>query len=187
MVPPSRAGVRPAGLSESAGSPEPAALPAPAGRYPPAGPSEPAESSGPPEPAGAPPLESTPVTRLRGVGPGLAAKLAALGVETVLDLLFHLPSRYEDRTRVREIGSLRPGEAGLVCGRIDAARVRHGQRRSLTVTVADATGTMAMRLFHFNDGQRRSLREGRRIACYGEVRSRSHGLEMTHPEYRLLD
>ena len=187
MAPPSRAGVRPAGLSESAGSPEPAALPTPAGRYPPAEPPEPAESSGPPEPAGAPPLESTPVTRLRGVGPGLAAKLAALGVETVLDLLFHLPSRYEDRTRVREIGSLRPGEAGLVCGRIDAARVRHGQRRSLTVTVADATGTMAMRLFHFNDGQRRSLREGRRIACYGEVRSRSHGLEMAHPEYRLLD
>ena len=127
------------------------------------------------------------MTQLRGVGPGLAAKLAALGVETVLDLLFHLPSRYEDRTRVRGIGSLRPGEAGLVCGRIEAARVRYGRRRSLTVTVTDDAGTMAMRLFHFNDSQRRSLREGRRIACYGEVRSRSHGLEMTHPEYRLLD
>ena len=127
------------------------------------------------------------MTQLRGVGPGLAAKLAALGVETVLDLLFHLPSRYEDRTRVRGIGSLRPGEAGLVCGRIEAARVRYGRRRSLTVTVTDGAGTMAMRLFHFNDSQRRSLREGRRIACYGEVRSRSHGLEMTHPEYRLLD
>ena len=127
------------------------------------------------------------MTQLRGVGPGLAAKLAALGVETVLDLLFHLPLRYEDRTRVRGIGSLRPGEAGLVCGRIEAARVRYGRRRSLTVTVTDGAGTMAMRLFHFNDSQRRSLCEGRRIACYGEVRSRSHGLEMTHPEYRLLD
>ena len=196
MAPSSRAAVRPAGLPEPAGPPEPtgaleatgsldpAASSAPAGHCKPAEPSGPA---GPSEPGVTPSLDSIPVTQLRGVGPVLAAKLAALGLETVLDLLFHLPLRYEDRTRVREIGSLRPGEAGLVCGRIDAARVRYGQRRSLTVMVADATGEMAMRLFHFNDSQRRNLHEGRRIACYGEVRSRSHGLEMTHPEYRLLD
>ena len=183
MAPPSRVAVRPAGPAEPTGAPEPAALSTPAARCKPAGPAEPA---GPHESATTPSLESTPVTQLHGVGPGLAAKLAALGVETVLDLLFHLPSRYEDRTRVREIGSLRPGEAGLVSGRIEAARIRYGRRRSLTVTVTDGTGTMAMRLFHFNDGQRRGLLEGRRIACYGEVRSRLHGLEMTHPEYRLL-
>ena len=135
----------------------------------------------------APPLEATPVTELHGVGPGTAAKLAALGIETVLDLLFHLPLRYEDRTRVRAIGDLHAGRAALTCGRIEDARVRFGRRRSLVVTIGDGAATMAMRLFHFNESQRRQLRPGRRIACYGEVRASPGGLEMVHPEYRLIE
>ena len=158
-------------------------LPEPAGPLEAAGPPEPADS---PEAADAPSLESTPVTQLRGVGPETAAKLAALGIETVLDLLFHLPSRYEDRTCIRAIGSLRPGDNALACGRIEGAEMRFGRRRSLVVTVADGTGAMTMRLFHFNDSQRRGLHKGRRIACYGEVRSGARGVEMVHPEYRLL-
>ena len=144
-------------------------------------------SSGPTAPAAAPSLESTPVTELRGVGSGIAAKLAALGIETVLDLLFHLPLRYEDRTRIHPIGDLRAGSAALTCGRIEGTDVRFGRRRSLLVTIGDDTGTMAMRLFHFNERQRRQLRPGRRIACYGEARSSTGGIEMVHPEYRLLD
>ena len=112
-------------------------------------------SSGPTAPAAAPSLESTPVTELRGVGSGIAARLAALGIETVLDLLFHLPPRYEDRTRIHPIGGLRAGSAALTCGRIEGTDVRSGRRRSLFVTIGDDTGTMAMRLFHFNERQRR--------------------------------
>ena len=138
-----------------------------------------------PEPA--PPLEATPVTELHGVGPGTAAKLAALGIETVLDLLFHLPLRYEDRTRVHAIEDLHAGRAALTCGRIEDARVRFGRRRSLVVTIGDGTAAMAMRLFHFNENQRRQLRPGRRIACYGEVRPSAGGIEMVHPEYRLIE
>ena len=143
--------------------------------------------AGPTAPAAAPPLESTPVTELRGVGPGITAKLAAMGIETVLDLLFHLPLRYEDRTRIQAIGDASAGEAALTCGRIERAGVRFGRRRSLVVTIGDGTGTMSMRLFHFNESQRRQLHPGRRIACYGEMRASSGGMEMVHPEYRLLD
>ena len=146
-----------------------------------------AEATAPIEPAAAPSLESTPVTKLRGVGSGIAARLAALGIETVLDLLFHLPLRYEDRTRIHPIGDLRAGSAALTCGRIEGTDVRFGRRRSLLVTIGDDTGTMAMRLFHFNERQRRQFRPGRRIACYGEARSSTGGIEMVHPEYRLLD
>ena len=135
----------------------------------------------------APSLESTPVTELRGVGSGIAAKLAAIGVETLLDLLFHLPMRYEDRTRVHPIGDLDAGDTAFTCGRIEDAAVRFGRRRSLLVTIDDGTGAMAMRLFHFNENQRRALRPDRRIACYGEVRPSAGGIEMVHPEYRLLD
>ena len=133
------------------------------------------------------PLESTPVTDLAGVGPAIAAKLAGLGIETVLDLLFHLPLRYEDRTRVRAIGDLNAGDTALTCGRIENASVRFGRRRSLVVAIGDGTGTMAMRLFHFNESQRRQLHPGRRIACYGEMHATSGGIETAHPEYRLLD
>ncbi len=143
--------------------------------------SEPIESTA------APPLESTPVTELRGVGPGIAARLAAIGIETVLDVLFHLPLRYEDRTRIHAIGDLRAGDTAFTCGRIDGASVRFGRRRSLVVALGDGTGTMAMRLFHFSESQRRQLRPDRRIACYGEARSSSGRIEMVHPEYRLLD
>ena len=143
--------------------------------------------SEPIEPTAAPPLESTPVTELRGVGPGIAARLAAIGIETVLDVLFHLPLRYEDRTRVHAVGDLRAGDTTFTCGRIEGASVRFGRRRSLVVAVGDGTGTMTMRLFHFNENQRRQLRSNRRIACYGEVRSSSGGIEMVHPEYQLLD
>ena len=139
------------------------------------------------EPADAPPLESTPVTDLRGVGPGIAAKLAGLGIGTLLDLLFHLPLRYEDRTRVHAIGDASAGDAVYVCGRIEGANVRFGRRRSLVVAVEDDTGAVAIRLFHFNENQRLQLRPGRRIACFGEVRRAAGGIEMVHPEYRLLD
>ena len=144
-------------------------------------------SEAPIEPDVAPSLESTPVTELRGVGAGIAAKLAAIGIETVLDLLFHLPMRYEDRTRIHPIGDLNAGDTAFTCGRIESADVRFGRRRSLLVTIGDGTGAMAMRLFHFNENQRRQLRPDRRIACYGEVRPSPGGIEMVHPEYRLLD
>ena len=96
------------------------------------------------EPDAARPLESTPVTELRGVGPRLAAKLAGLGIKTVLDVLFHLPLRYEDRTRIHAIGDLSAGDTALTCGRIESAKRAFGRRRSLVVSIGDGTGTMAM-------------------------------------------
>ena len=52
-------------------------------------------------------LADTPVTALKGVGPKSAERLRKLGIDSVQDLLFHLPIRYQDRTRVVPIGSLR--------------------------------------------------------------------------------
>ena len=141
----------------------------------------------PNEPDAVPPLETTPVSDLHGVGPRTVVKLAGLGIETVLDVLFHLPLRYEDRTRVRPIGDLSAGDTALACGRIESAGIRYAGRPSLVAAIADGTGTMTMRLFHYNQGQRRHLQPGQRIACYGEVRASSDDVEMVHPEYRLLD
>ena len=73
-----------------------------------------------------PKLSIQSVTELKGVGPAVADKLAQLGIDSVQDLLFHLPLRYEDRTRRTALGSLRSGQEVLVAGQIQASGVRPG-------------------------------------------------------------
>ena len=71
------------------------------------------------------------VQNLRGVGPQLAEKLKKLGLETIQDLVFHLPLRYVDKTKISPIGSLQPFTSGLIEGVIKASDVVFGRRRSL--------------------------------------------------------
>jgi len=131
-------------------------------------------------------LNEVPVTSLKGVGPRVAARLDAIGVRTVQDLLFHLPLRYQDKTRISEIGTLRAGDEALVSGEIQLTQLRYGKRRSLISMISDGTGRLLVRLFHFSEAQRRDLGRGRRVICFGEARRGPQGLEMVHPEYRLL-
>ena len=125
-----------------------------------------------------------PVTVLRGVGPRTATALARLDVATVADLLLHLPSRYQDRTRFVPLAEARIGDACLVRGEIVKADLAYGGRRSLTVTFTDGGGFLTMRLFHFSAHQRDQLRTGLWVRCFGEVRGGPAGREMVHPEYR---
>lgn len=129
---------------------------------------------------------AAPVTALRGVGAALAEKLERLGVRRVRDLLFHLPLRYEDRTRLTPIGAARPGTAVVIEGEIAAADVVFGRRRSLLARIADGTGVLSMRLYHFSRQQQTQLGRGTRIRCFGEVRAGATGAELYHPEYRVI-
>jgi len=129
-------------------------------------------------------IERRPVTALKGVGPSLAKRLGKLGIETVADLLFWLPTRYEDRTHVVAIGSLRPGMRAAVEGTIELAEVVFRGRRSLLVRLSDGTGFLTLRFFHFSGAQQQQLMRGARLACFGEVRRGKHGPEIVHPEYR---
>jgi ATP-dependent DNA helicase RecG len=131
-------------------------------------------------------LDATPVTRLKGVGPRNAERLAKIGIETVQDVLFHLPSRYQDRTRITPMGSLRPGDQAVVEGSVELSDIRFGRRRSLLVRIADGTGAVTLRFFHFNASQKAALSRGVRLRCYGEVRNGPSTLEMVHPEYQRL-
>ena len=132
-------------------------------------------------------LDTLPVTVLKGVGPRVAQRLERLRMRTVQDVLFHLPARYEDRTRVTPMGSVRPGEQAVVQGAVDLAEVRFGRRRSLLVRISDGTGALTLRFFHFNAAQQAGFERGRGIRCYGEVRAGAATAEMVHPEYRLVD
>ncbi len=129
---------------------------------------------------------NTPVlTDLDGVGPALQERLERLGINSPADLLFHLPLRYQDRTRVVALGALRPGQYALVEGTIALTEeVRRG-RRMLLSRIGDGSGFLTLRFFHFRASQVRMLQAGRRLRCYGEVRAGVTGLEMVHPEYRV--
>ena len=128
-----------------------------------------------------------PVTALRGVGPGLAEKLERLHIRSLRDLLFHLPSRYIDRTRRTRIGALVPRTDVVIEGTVEVAQVLFGRRRSLVVRLSDGTGAVVLRFFHFNRSQQNRFSEGRYLRCFGEVRRGPQSLEMVHPECHILD
>ncbi len=128
-----------------------------------------------------------PVTVLQGVGPRHAERLARLGIRSVQDLLFHLPSRYQDRTRITPIGCLRPGDQVVVEGEIERNDIRFGRRRSLLVQITDGSGSLLLRFFHFSGAQKANLVQGVRLRCFGEVRRGPAMLELVHPEYSRLE
>lgn len=125
------------------------------------------------------------LTELRGVGPKLAARLRDYGVHQVADLLFHLPLRYQDRTRVTPVAALRPGQEAVVEGTIRLCDVVFGRRRSLVAMLQDDSGSLALRFFHFSAAQRNALQPGTRVRCFGQPRPGRNGLELVHPEYQL--
>jgi ATP-dependent DNA helicase RecG len=127
-----------------------------------------------------------PVTSLKGVGEALALKLARLRIESVADLLFHLPLRYQDRTRITPIGTLRAGHEAVVEGEVVAAEVVRGRRRSLLVRLRDGSGLLSLRFFHFSPAQQQQFQPGSWLRCFGEARAGATGIELYHPEYRLL-
>jgi ATP-dependent DNA helicase RecG len=126
------------------------------------------------------------VGSLRGVGPALAEKLAKLGVTQVQDLLFVLPMRYEDRTQVSAIGTVRHGARYVVEGEIQLTEVAYRRRRQLLCRITDGSGSLTLRFFYFSGAQQAALKRGARIRCFGEVRRGPLGLEIVHPEYRYI-
>ena len=133
-----------------------------------------------------PPLDQIPINRLKGVGPKMKARLADLGIDSVQDMLFHLPRRYEDRTRITPIGQAFFGDCAQIQGEIVGSGVEFGRRRSLCCVIRDDTGMLSIRFYYFNAIQQTRLAAGKLIRCYGEVRHGRSGIEMYHPEYRIL-
>ncbi|MCY4323855.1 MAG: ATP-dependent DNA helicase RecG [Gammaproteobacteria bacterium] len=133
-------------------------------------------------------LQRTPVTELRGVGKATSRQLARLEIEHCLDLPLHLPFRWQRRTSYTPLADLRGNQECLVLGRVIDSQVHqgvsHDVRRSWDVRIADDSGTLTIRFFHFSDFQLRQLRTGDWMRCFGVVRIGPWGRHMIHPEYR---
>ena len=121
------------------------------------------------------------------MGLSVEKKLNNLGINFIDDLLFHLPLRYQDRTRIAKIGSLRQGDEITVCGEVQLTEIKYAKRRMMLSRISDGTGFLTLRFFHFSSQQKQALVRGTKIECFGEVRASSGKLEMVHPEYRILE
>lgn len=132
-------------------------------------------------------LSQVPLSTLKGVGPSLVTKLEKIGLLSVQDLLFHLPLRYEDKTRVTTVRELIPGVSTNIIGEITDNQITHGKRRMLVVTLHDGTGSIKLNFFSFSANQKNSLAVGRTIRCYGEIKRGPRGFQIVHPEYKSLD
>jgi ATP-dependent DNA helicase RecG len=133
-------------------------------------------------------LEYQSVQVLKGVGQAVAEKLERLEIYNIQDVLFHLPMRYEDRTKITPLGSLQPGQQVLVEGVIEHSEVKFmGRgRRSLLCYLSDNTGGIVLRFFHFSKAQQANLGNGTRLRCFGEARRGATRLEIIHPEYQVV-
>ncbi len=131
-------------------------------------------------------ISRQPVSVLKGIGPQSVAKLSKLGIHCLLDLLFHLPHRYLDKTRCQPISSVTPGQTVFIAGHIEMATVLPHGNRHLIITLSDDSGQINLRFFHYSAAQLKQLQTGTRIACFGEIRAGYQGLEMAHPEYRIF-
>ncbi|AIU68162.1 ATP-dependent DNA helicase RecG [Vibrio coralliilyticus] len=130
-------------------------------------------------------LSAIPLTSLTGVGAKVAEKLAKVGLNSVQDLLFHLPLRYEDRTRIYPIVKLHAGLWAAVQGKVMSADTLFGKRKMLTVKISDGNGTITLRFFNFTAAMKNNFAEGKTVHAYGEVKRGSFGLEIVHPDYKF--
>lgn len=134
---------------------------------------------------------STPLQFVKGIGPARAEMLAAKGLHTVADLLYYTPFRYEDRTNLKPIAALAPGEKAVVIARVRSAKLATFKRRQLGLFEAvfqdDSGVKLEARWFH---GERYadSLIPDRRVALFGKVElNRANGRRlMVQPEVEIL-
>ncbi len=141
-----------------------------------------------------PPESSTAKSALRRKPPARPVanktedKLARLGLRTDMDLVLHLPLRYEDETTIAPIhdASFRGGQSVQVEGTVIACDVQFRPRRQLVVTITDDSGPLVLRFVNFYGSQAKQLAIGNRVRARGEIRHGFFGAEMVHPNYKMV-
>jgi ATP-dependent DNA helicase RecG len=133
---------------------------------------------------------ATPLQFLKGVGPRRAADLENAGLLTVEDLLYRFPIRYEDRSRLQPIATLKPGQVVSIAGRVLACGLRSTRRPGFKIfeaTIDDGTGSL--RVVWLNQPFLKDVFvRGQHVVLYGAIEMRgSVGMQLTNPQYEILD
>ncbi len=131
---------------------------------------------------------SSPLTVIKGVGPKLAERLARRGLCTVEDLLYFLPLRYEDRSRMKKIRELTPGASEVTSGEVLASgEVYYGRRRVFEMAVGDGSSILKLKWFHFRPSFKNRFKNGQKVVLFGQVSMFGGHKEMIHPDVELMD
>jgi ATP-dependent DNA helicase RecG len=134
---------------------------------------------------------NTPLTDIKGIGPNRAAMLEAKGLVTAEDLLSYVPFRYEDRSNVKTIAQLAPGEMATVIAEVRSAKLSGFRRRNLGMFEArfsDASRAILVGKWFHGGYLANVLAEGMKVALYGKIEFDSYAGELTvlHPEFEIL-
>ncbi|KVH43833.1 ATP-dependent DNA helicase RecG [Burkholderia diffusa] len=117
-----------------------------------------------------------------------ADKLAKLGLTRSIDLVLHLPMRYEDETTLTPIGELLPGGIAQTEGVVFDNEVAYRPRRQLVVKIRDDDGEqLVLRFLNFYGSQVKQMAVGQRLRVRGDVRGGFFGMEMVHPAVRVVE
>ncbi len=128
-----------------------------------------------------------PIVSLDGLGTKTAQRLNQIGIFTLEHLLFHLPHRYQNKTKFTSLNQASIGTEVLIEAKIERIEQQNTRQKQLLVYLSDAFGkTLLLRFFHFNFYQKQSFIRDEVVQCFGEVKIGRQGLEMHHPEYRLV-
>ncbi len=128
-----------------------------------------------------------PVSTLKGVGPKLCQTLKKCHITTLSDLIFYLPYRYQDRTRITPICDLKDSQFAVIQGMIIKTHVIFHKRRQLICYIQDGQGILKIRFFYFNKGIEERLESGLELRAFGQVRLIKNHFEMAHPELSFID
>src|SRR3954469_22563498 len=132
----------------------------------------------------------TPLQFLKGVGPRRAADLEHAGLVTLEDLLYRFPLRYEDRSRLQPISSLKGGQTAAVSGRVLVSGLRSTRRPGFKIfEAAIEDGTGSVRAVWLNQPYLKDIfMRGQQVVLYGLIEMRgSVSLQITNPQYEILD
>ena len=133
------------------------------------------------------PSLSDPIISISGLGQKTSDRLNQLGIHTLEHLLFHLPSRYQDKTTITSLSSASVEDEILIEVTIDRIEVIPARQRQLLCYLSDNQNQrVLLRFFHFTQYQKQALIRGETIQCFGEIKIGRQGLEMHHPEYRII-
>ncbi|MDB9976004.1 ATP-dependent DNA helicase RecG [Candidatus Thioglobus sp.] len=133
------------------------------------------------------PSLSDPIISISGLGQKTSDRLNQLGIHTLEHLLFHLPSRYQDKTTITSLSSASVEDEILIEVTIDRIEVIPARQRQLLCYLSDNQNQrVLLRFFHFTQYQKQALIRGETIQCFGEIKIGRQGLEMHHPEYRIV-
>ena len=133
------------------------------------------------------PSLSDPIISINGLGQKTSDRLNQLGIHTLEHLLFHLPTRYQDKTLITALSNVLEDHEILIEAFIDRIEVVPSRQRQLLCYLSDNENVrILLRFFHFTQYQKQALIRGETIQCFGEIKLGRQGLEMHHPEYRII-